>query len=131
MADIDGKKELQTGFQTFLKNIGDNIKDATSLDVATFTGDFVLQSNQMIANNQDKAEISSILKSLSVKNKTDLQLVAYTSVKIDSDVTTIVKNNLSESEQKLLELHKEMIASSRESRQVIIDMIQKLIPTKP
>ena len=130
MTDIDGKKQLESGFQAFLKNIGDKIQDATSLDVATFTGDFTLQSNQMINNNQDKAEISNILKSMTVKNKTDLQLVAYTSVKIDADVTTIVKNNLNDSEQKLLELHKEMIASSRESRQVIIDMIQKLLSIK-
>jgi hypothetical protein len=53
--------------------------------------------------------------------------VAYTNVKIDSDVTTIVKSDLSQDDNELLKLHKEMIESSKTSRQAVITMVKDLI----
>lgn len=122
-----GQQKLKTGFQKLLSNIGDVIADAASLEVSTFTGDFSYTSKQMVQNDVDKARISNVLKHMSLENSTDLKLVAYTNVKIDSDVTTIVKSDLSQDDNELLKLHKEMIESSKASRQAVISMVKDLV----
>ncbi|TAJ12070.1 hypothetical protein DMA11_14390 [Marinilabiliaceae bacterium JC017] len=121
------KKKLQGGFKKLLSNIGNVIEDAASLEVTTFTGDYSYKSHQVINNGVNKVAINDVLKLLAVENQTDLKLVAYTNVKIDSDVSTIVKSNLSAGDAELLKLHQEMIKSSKESRQAIIDMVKDLI----
>lgn len=122
-----GQQKLKTGFQRLLSNIGDVIADAASLEVATFTGDFSYQTKQVVQNDVDKARISNVLKQMTLETTTDLKLVAYTNVKIDSDVTTIVKSDLSQDDNELLKLHKEMIESSKTSRQAVIAMVKDLI----
>lgn len=122
-----GQQKLKTGFQRLLSNIGDVIADAASLEVSTFTGDFSYKAKQVVKNDVDKARISNVLKQMTLENNTDLKLVAYTNVKIDSDVTTIVKSDLSQDDNELLKLHKEMIESSKASRQAVISMVKDLI----
>ncbi len=122
-----GQQKLKTGFQKLLSNIGDVIADAASLEVSTFTGDFSYKTKQVVINDVDKARISNVLKQMTLENQTDLKLVAYSNVKIDSDVTTIVKSDLSQDDNELLKLHKEMIESSKASRQAVINMVKDLI----
>ncbi len=122
-----GQQKLKTGFQKLLSNIGEVIADAASLEVATFTGDFTYKTNQVVNNDVNKVRINNVLKQMTLKNSTDLNLVAYTNVKIDSDVTTFVKSDLSQDDNELLKLHKEMIESSKESRQAIINMVKDLV----
>lgn len=122
-----GQTKLKTGFQKLLSNIGDVIADAASLEVSTFTGDFSYKTKQVVQNDVDKARIANVLKQMTLENTTDLRLVAYTNVKIDSDVTTIVKSDLSQDDNELLKLHKEMIESSKASRQAVIEMVKDLI----
>jgi len=121
------KEKLQSGFKRLIAKIGDVIEDAASLEVTTFTGDFSYKTNQVINNGEDKMEINNVLKNLAVKNQTDLDLVAYTNVKIDSDVSTIVKSNLTEKDAELLKVHMEMLKSSKESRKAVIDMVKDLL----
>lgn len=125
--DKIGQTKLKTGFQKLLSNIGDVIADAASLEVSTFTGDFSYKTKQVVQNDVDKARIANVLKQMTLENTTDLRLVAYTNVKIDSDVTTIVKSDLSQDDNELLKLHKEMIESSKASRQAVIEMVKDLI----
>jgi hypothetical protein len=122
-----GQQKLKTGFQKLLSNIGDVIADAASLEVSTFTGDFSYKAKQVVQNDVDKVRISNVLKHMTLENSTDLKLVAYTNVKIDSDVTTIVKSDLSQDDNELLKLHKEMIESSKASRQAVISMVKDLV----
>jgi hypothetical protein len=122
-----GEIKLKTGFQKLLSTIGNAIEDAASLEVSTFTGDFTYKTNQVLSNDFDKVRINKVLNKMTLENTTDLKLVAYTNVKIDSDVTTIVKSNLSEDDNELLKLHKEMIESSKEARQSVINMVFGLI----
>ena len=122
-----GQQKLKTGFQRLLSNIGDVIADAASLEVSTFTGDFSYTTNQVVNNGVDKVRINNVLKQMTIDNSTNLQLVAYTNIKIDSDVTTIVKSDLSQDDNELLKLHKEMIESSKESRHAVINMVKDLI----
>jgi hypothetical protein len=122
-----GEQKLKTGFQRLLSKIGDVIEDAATLEVSTFTGDFTYKTTQVVSNDVDKVRINKVLQKMTLENNTELKLVAYTNVKIDSDVTTIVKSNLSEDDNELLKLHKEMIESSKEARQNVINLVQGLI----
>lgn len=122
-----GQQKLKTGFQKLLSNIGDAISDAASLEVSTFTGNFSYKTSQVVNNGVDKVRINNVLKQMTLDGTTDLQLVAYSNIKIDSDVTTIVKSDLSADDSELLKLHKEMIESSKESRQAVINMVKDLI----
>jgi len=129
MADnnTDSKGKLKSGFQRLMSKIGDAIEDAASLEVTTFTGDFTFNTRQVVNAGVDKFEINKVLKGMAVQNQTDIKLVAYTNVKIDSDVSTIVKSDLSDSDTHLLDLHAQMMESSKASRRAVIEMVTNLI----
>ena len=129
MADntTDSKGKLKKGFQKLMSKIGDAIEDAASLEVTTFTGDFTFSTKQVVQSGVDKFEINNVLKGMSVQNQTDIKLVAYTNVKIDADVSTIVKSDLSPGDSDILKLHAEMMESSKSSRKAVIDMVTNLI----
>jgi hypothetical protein len=124
---MEGKEKLKTGFQNLMSKIGDAIEDAASLEVTTFTGDFSFKTRQVVQGDVDKFEINNVLKGMAVQNQTDIKLVAYTNVKIDADVSTIVKSDLSESDADLLKLHAAMMESSKSSRKAVIDMVANMI----
>lgn len=124
---MESKEKLKSGFQKLMAKIGDAIEDAASLEVTTFTGDFSFKTRQVVQGDVDKFEINNVLKGMAVQNQTDIKLVAYTNVKIDADVSTIVKSDLSESDANLLELHAEMMESSKSSRKAVIDMVANMI----
>ena len=129
MADntTESKGKLKSGFQRLMSKIGEAIEDAASLEVTTFTGDFSFSTKQIIQSGEDKFEINNVLKGMSVQNQTDIKLVAYTNVKIDADVSTIVKSDLSPGDSDILKLHAEMMESSKTSRKAVIDMVTNLI----
>ncbi|MEJ2594968.1 MAG: hypothetical protein P8100_07545 [bacterium] len=123
----DKKGKLKSGFQKLMSKIGDAIEDAASLEVTTFTGDFSFKTKQVVQSGVDKFEINNVLKGMSVQNQTDINLVAYTNVKIDADVSTIVKSDLSVADKNLLDLHAQMMESSKNSRKAVIEMVTNLI----
>ena len=130
MAEVNqdsGNKKLKGGFSKLLSGIGNAIADAASLEVATFSGNFVYKGSDIIKNGVDKVEIENVLKQLTITGNVDLQLIAYTNVKIDADVSTIAKSDLSEADRELLNLHKDMLQTSKESRKAVIDMVKGLI----
>lgn len=133
MAEVNedsGTTKLKGGFSKLLSGIGEKIADAASLEVATFSGNFVYKGSDIIKNGVDKVEIANVLKQLTITGNVDLQLVAYTNVKIDSDVSSIVKDDLSEADRELLALHKDMLQTSKESRAAVIEMVKGLIGKK-
>jgi hypothetical protein len=123
----EGKAKLKTGFQNLMSKIGDVIEDLASLEVTTFTGDFSFKTKQIVQSDVNKFRINSVLKGMAVQNQTDIKLIAYTNVKIDSDVSTIVKSDLSDSDTELLKLHNQMMESSKESRKAVIEMVSNMI----
>lgn len=125
-----GQGKLKSGFQKLKEKIGKAIEDAASLEVTTFTGDFTFKTKQVVQADVDKFEINNVLKGMAVQNQTDLRLIAYTNVKIDADVSTIVKSDLSPGDEELLKLHKEMMQSSKDSRQAVISMVTGMIKGK-
>lgn len=123
----DGKGKLKSGFQRLMSKIGDAIEDVASLEVTTFTGDFTFSTKQVVQSDVNKFRINNVLKGMAVQNQTDIRLIAYTNVKIDSDVATIVKSDLSAGDENLLKLHNQMMESSKESRKAVIEMVSNLI----
>ena len=123
----EGKERLKGGFVNLLKKIGDVIEDAASLEVTTFTGNFEYKISDVVKNDVNKVRIENVLKSLTVQNQSNLKLVAYTNVKIDSDVSTIVKSDLSAADEELLKLHKDMLNSSKEARESVIKLVMDLV----
>ena len=123
----EGKEQLKGGFVNLLKKIGAVIEDAASLEVTTFTGNFEYKISDVVKNDVGKVRIENVLKSLTVQNQSSLQLVAYTNIKIDSDVSTIVKSDLSAADEELLKLHKDMLNSSQEARQSVIKLVMDLV----
>lgn len=123
----EGKNSLKKGFASLFRKIGNVIEDAASLEVTTFTGNFEYKVSDVVKNNVDKVQIENVLKTLTVHSNAKLELVAYTNVKIDSDVSTIVKKDLTADDQELLKLHKEMMQSSKDARQAVIAMVKDLI----
>lgn len=123
----EGKDKLRKGFAGLFRKIGSVIEDAASLEVTTFTGNFQYKVSDVVKNNVDKVQIENVLKTLTAQSNANLDLVAYTNVKIDSDVSTIVKQDLSDADQELLKLHKDMIQSSKDARQSLINLVKDLI----
>ncbi|SMO81264.1 hypothetical protein SAMN06265379_10895 [Saccharicrinis carchari] len=123
----EGKEKLKGGFVNLLKKIGGVIEDAASLEVTTFTGNFEYKISDVVKNDVNKVRIENVLKSLTVHNQSNLNLVAYTNVKIDSDVSTIVKSDLSPADEELLKLHKDMLSSSKEARESVIKLVMDLV----
>jgi hypothetical protein len=129
-ANEEAQGKLKKGLTNLKNTIAKAIEDAASLEVTTFTGDFTFKTRQVIQADVDKFEINSVLKGMAVQNQTNLKLVAYTNVKIDADVSTIVKSDLSEGDADLLKLHMEMMQSSKDARQAVIGMVTGMIKGK-
>jgi hypothetical protein len=125
--NVESKAKLKNGFQKLMSKIGDAIDDIASLEVTTFTGDFSFNTRQVVQADVNKFKINNVLKGMAVQNQTDIRLVAYTNIKIDADVSTIVKSDLSESDTELLKLHQQMMESSKESRKAVIEMVTNMI----
>lgn len=125
--NAESKAKLKNGFQKLMSKIGDAIDDIASLEVTTFTGDFSFSTRQVVQADVNKFKINSVLKGMAIQNQTDIKLVAYTNIKIDADVSTIVKSDLSESDTELLKLHQQMMESSKESRRAVIEMVTNMI----
>ncbi|MFY0598624.1 MAG: hypothetical protein JXR03_03060 [Cyclobacteriaceae bacterium] len=123
-----GEKSVNKGFKKLLKNIGSAIEDAASLEVSTFTGEFNYKVNETIKNEVDRARVDQILKKMTLNGSVDLDLFAFTSIKIDSDVTSIVKPDINtETDKDLLAFHKEMLTESRAARKEIINTVKDLV----
>jgi len=129
-ANEEAQGKLKKGLTNLKNKIAKAIEDAASLEVTTFTGDFTFNTKQIVQADVDKFEINSVLKGMAVQNQTNLKLVAYTNVKIDADVSTIVKSDLSEGDADLLKLHMEMMQSSKDARQAVIGMVTGMIRGK-
>lgn len=57
----------------------------------------------------------------------ELNVVAYSTIKLDGDQVNIVKENLSSEQMELVKFHREMIEASQNSRKAIVDMIKGLV----
>lgn len=118
---------LKEALESLKTTIAEKVKDVSSLEVTTFTGSFNLKVSDVIKNNNNKFDIEKVLEQLNGQAMADLQLVAYSMIKLDGDQANIVKNNLTAEDKELLEFHRSMIETSQNSRKAIIDLIKGLL----
>jgi len=120
------ESKLGKALENLKNNISEQIEDASSLEVTTFTGSFVYNVSEVIKADQNKFQMEKVLKQISAKADAKLNLLAYSKISIDGDTSTIVKSGLGQEDKELLDFHKGMIEASQKSRQAIIDMIKNL-----
>lgn len=118
---------LSDALENLKDTIADKIKDASSLEVTTFTGSFNLKVSDVIKSNNNKFDIEKVLEQLNTQAMVDLDLVAYSLIKLDGDQANIVKKDLTAEDKELLEFHKSMIEASQNSRKAIVDFIKGLL----
>ncbi|MEL6537164.1 MAG: hypothetical protein AAFQ98_17215 [Bacteroidota bacterium] len=129
--------DLKTAITNLKAQISDKIEDAASLEVATFSGSFEIETSSLIGQTKDdgtvdKFSVEKVLNSINSSTvNSKLTLVAYSLIKLDGDQANIVKSSLSEQEKELVNFHRQMIEASQKSRQAIVDMVAGLlkIPT--
>ena len=119
-----GESKIKTALSNLGQTIAEKISDAASLDVVTLSGDFVLTVSDVVGTGQKKFDIDNVMTKLTANANANLNLVAYTSIKIDGDQTNIVKDNLSEEQKELVKFHREMIEAGINSRKAIVDLIK-------
>ncbi|HAA10937.1 MAG TPA: hypothetical protein DCE41_04235 [Cytophagales bacterium] len=129
--------DLKTAVANLKAKISDKIEDAASLEVATFSGTFEIETSSLIGQTKedgsvDKFSVEKVLSSINSSTvNSKLSLVAYSLIKLDGDQANIVKSTLNEQEKELVNFHRQMIEASQKSRQAIVDMVAGLlkIPT--
>ena len=89
-------------------------EDLATLDVVTMTGDIKLEL-------EDLTRFDDIITKLQSK-ESDVHTLAVSHHEIDYDAAVFVKNNLSESEKELLEMHVETVKAAQEMRNKVVEL---------
>ena len=112
-----------TDLKSVFRKIRDAAEDLVSLDVVTLTGEVDIQG----ANNE--IDLKTFYKTIQANaiSKTNVSLVAYTHLDLDSDAVLFVKSGLSESEKPLVEAHNEMVTASKEARLAFVRTVKDVI----
>lgn len=116
---------IAQAFNKLKDDIAKKINDAASLEVVTFTGTYTMKTNQAVSGD-NTFDIDQVLQKLKSDINSDLNLVAYSTIKLDGDQINIVKENLNSEQMELVKFHREMIEASQNSRKAIFDMIKGL-----
>lgn len=117
---------INEALKSLKDKIAEKIKDASSLEVVTFTGDFKIKANELISSGDSKFDIENVLNKMNVSTTAELEVVAYSIMKMDGDQANIVKSNLTSEQSELVKFHREMIEASQNSRKAIIEMLVSL-----
>lgn len=117
--------KIQEKFNNIIDNIKEEVVDFTTLDVVTLTGNL----KSVIKEGEGTESVMSIEEILQQKgdNQGDVKVLAFTRVNLDQDVTQYVMEGLSDEQQKMYELHKATVESSKESRQAFIKFIKEVV----
>ena len=109
-----------------LDALGDAIKDLSSLDVTTLSGDITA----IYATQQGGFDLQAVLTELS-KTESSLRgkvyVVASTHMSIDQDATQFVKADLKPEEQSLVKTHLETVKTSLEARNSFLNFAKEFI----
>lgn len=98
------------------------VKDTVTLDVVTTTGSIKLTAQDMSGGWEKIADkVSEKIKAANVN------VVAYTHSQWDCDTFMFVKEELTESEQKLVESHAAVVDASHTTRREAVKLVKDLI----
>jgi len=109
------------------------LTDVTSLDVMTLSGGFkVVTADDEIDFAKTYAELAKATQAGTPAGggttaTVSAEVVAFTHVDLDKDVTQFVKSNLTDAEKTLLESHREMVQASLEARSAFLRMVAEIV----
>lgn len=117
---------LKEKLENALDSLGNAIKDLSSLDVTTLSGDITA----IYATQQGEFDLQSVLTELSKTDSTlrgKVYVVASTHLSIDQDATQFVKADLKPEEQSLVKTHLETVKTSLEARNSFLNFAKEFI----
>ncbi len=108
------------------------IKEVTSLDVVTLSGDLkVTIAGDKIDFTQTYAELAKATQAGSPAGHTatavTAEVVAFTHIDLDKDLTQFVKSDLTAADASLLESHRDMVKASLEARRAYLKMVAEIV----
>ena len=109
--DSSDKVEATNKFWGAIKTF---FEDLATLDVVTMTGDIKLKI-------EDVTGFEDILDKLQ-NNGSNVHALAVSHHEIDYDAAIFVKENLSESEKELLDMHVETVKAAQEMRNKVVEL---------
>ena len=121
---------------SFIDELADSartlLKDVTSLDVLTLSGAFkVAVAGNQIDFNKTYAELAKATQPgtgpRAAAATVAAEVVAFTHIDLDKDVTQFVKSNLTDAEKTVLESHREMVWASLEARSAFLRMVAEIV----
>ncbi|WP_420387333.1 hypothetical protein [Roseivirga sp.] len=122
--------KLGEGLKNLADKIGGAIDDLASLEVTTYSGNFTLTFSDLKEEGDSPFKVKSLLESTAATLDSKLDLVAYSRFEIDSDASNIVKSNLTEQDQTLIQAHQAMVESAMAARKATFEMITNMIGLK-
>lgn len=107
-----------------------HIKDATDLDVSTYTGNVAGLFKS--SGESFKFDMETFVKAMnpSTTGEKPVSLVAHTHIEIDQDQMLFVAAGLDDEQAKLLEMHREAVKAATEARVAFVKAIAEMIHLK-
>lgn len=125
----DGKTKLKE----LLNGIKDVAADLISLEVLTLSGDITKILDKTTTTGQpDKFDFKKkdALMSLIANPPEDVKgkvfVVAYTKIEFDQDAVNFVRENLTEEDKKIYQLHLDSVKAAQEARAAFIKMLTEM-----
>ena len=108
------------------------IRDVKSLDVVTLSGDLkVTMDGEKIDFTQTYAQLAKASQAGGPTGGTatavSAEVVAFTHIDLDKDLTQFVKSDLTAAQTTLLESHRDMVRASLEARRAFLRMVAELV----
>lgn len=113
--------DYRAAFKKWLDGVAEKLKDATALDVSTFSGDI-----KGIFDVDGESFKFNVNKFKTAMEGNTVALIAHTHQEIDHDTLLFVKSNLTEQEQKLVASHNEAAEAAAASRAAFIKLLTNL-----
>ena len=109
-----------------LESIRNAADDITTLDVVTLTGSVTITGLTDQNNEIDLKALNKAIQKNAIAN-TNMTLLAYTHIDLDSDTIHFVKSGLSEGEAPLVEAHNAMVKSSQDARLAFVKAVKDVV----
>jgi hypothetical protein len=128
---------MATDGKTKLRGLFDGIvgaaADLSSLEVLTLSGDITkILDKTTTAGQPDKFEfkkrdaLMSLIGNPTEDVKGKVFVVAYTKIEIDQDTINFVRENLTEEDKKIYQLHLDSVKAAQEARAAFIHMLTEI-----
>lgn len=122
------KKGIGEALKSLGNRIADKLDDLATLEVTTYTSNaFTVSISDFKQESGDKFKIKSLMDTAPATLNANLDLLAYSRFEVDADVSSIVRQKLTEQDQVLLDAHNSMVESAQNARKAMFDFAKDLL----